>query len=270
VSTYQIDPPSRLPVDHLSVSSLSLLARCPQAWFRRYILNEYEPPAGRMLLGSAVHAAEAQHYGRQLEDGIGLTVDEVADEFSDEWDERIDRAPEVEWGGDRPGELKDSGVLTLRAYHSTIAPDVTPVAVERKFELAWPGVDWTLLGFLDLETDDGAVNDYKVIGRKMPEDEPLSALQPSAYLYARRAEGDPATEFRFHNMVRTKQPYAQVVPAHRTDRQLDAFCDRVFMAASEIAWRLDHDVWSYAPPGSWWCSKRSCPHYAQCPGGGLR
>ena len=264
-----IDPPTSLPVEKLSVSSLNLLARCPERWHRRYILREYEPPNGKMLLGSSVGAAEGQHYSQVIDTGEGFTLEQVQDEFSAEWDDRIGRE-DVDWGDDKPGDLKDSGVAALDAYHTQVAPLIIPVSVEREFNLTWPGVDWGLTGFLDLEEQDGTVADLKVRGKKLMRADADTDLQASSYLYARRAEGNPAPRFDFHTMVRTKRPYAEVVTTERTDRQLDAFADRVFLAASEIHWRASNDAWSGAAPGAWWCSDKFCGYWASCPFGGAR
>lgn len=264
-----VDPPQTLPVDHLSVTSIRLLARCPEAWNRRYILREYEPPNGKMLLGSSVGAAEGQHYSQVIETGEGYTLEQVQDEFSAEWEDRIGRE-EVAWGEDKPGELKDSGMLAIDAYHTNVAPLVVPTSVEREFNLTWQGVDWGLTGFLDLEEADGAVSDLKVRGKKMMQTDADVDLQVDSYLYARRAEDNPAPEFRFHTMIRTKRPYAKIVSTRRTDLQLDTFADRVFLAAAEIEWRAEREAWSGAVRGSWWCSRKFCGYWSSCRFGGLR
>ncbi len=264
-----VDPPSVLPVAHLSVSSLRLLAECPLRWRRRYIDREYEPANGKMILGSAVGAAETQHYGTVIETGEGLTLEAVQDEFSAEWEDRITRE-EVEWGDDNAGELKDSGIAALGAYHTHVAPLVVPVSVEREFVVTWPGVDWSLTGFLDLEEQDGTVADLKVRGKKLMRLDADQDLQPASYLFARRAEGNPAPRFDFHTMVRTKHPYAEVVSTERTDVQLDAFADRVFLAAAEIHWRASNEIWSGAAPSSWMCSEKFCGYFNSCQFGGAR
>jgi PD-(D/E)XK nuclease superfamily len=264
-----IDPPARLPIDHLSVSSLKLFMACPEKFRRRYIEREYEPPSGKMILGSAAGAAEAQHYSTVIETGEGFTTDQVVDEFSDEWDDRIARE-DIQWGADNPGELKDSGVAALERYHQDVAPEIVPVSVEREFRIGWDGVDWDLIGFMDLEEAGGAVSDLKMRGRKLSREDAAVDPQPTTYLYARRAEGNPASRFDFHTMVRAKKPYAEVVPTVRTDRQLDLFADRVFQIANEMAWRAETDNWAGAVPGSWQCSQRFCGYWNSCPMGGLR
>lgn len=256
----RVDPPAVLPVDYLSLSSLRLFMRCPESWRRRYIDHNPEPPSGKMVLGGAAGAALAQHYGRQIESGQGLSTDDLVDEFASEWEDRIDRE-EVDWRKDTPGALKDSGVGALRLYHVAVAPRVVPVSVEREFELSWPGVDWRLTGFLDLESADGRLGDYKLSARRLSQADADADLQPTVYCAARRAEGNPAAGFDFHVMARTKQPTVEVIDTPRTDRQLDLLTDRIFTLAREIHWRTENDVWSGAPPGTWFCS--TCRH--DCP-----
>ena len=274
-----VEPPASRPVSHLSVSSLNLYRRCPEAFKRKYIDHEREQPNGKMLLGGAAGAALAQHYARQLEaleaergfsfsdvlDELsgpvgGLSTADVLDEFSAEWDLRAGRE-EVLWGSDAPGALKDSGIAALVVYHTLIAPGVVPVAVEREIELTWPDAPFTLTGYLDLETADGQVCDFKLTGQRWSQDKADAELQPTVYLAARRAEGNPATGFQYHALIRTKKPNAEIVPTERTDRQLDLLTDRVFTIARSIEWRWLNNCWEGAGPDvAWLC--RGCAHEA--------
>jgi hypothetical protein len=265
----ELEIPRALPVDHLSVSSVNAYLRCPLKWKRRYIDRDYEPPGGKMILGSSVGAAEAHAYQEQIDTGQRPPTEAVLDLFADEWEDRTQRE-EIAWESDKPGQLKDDGIAAVKLYDSTIAPHVTPTHVEREFNLQLEGVDWGFTGFFDVEQDDGAVADLKVRGRKLSPNDAHVDLQPTAYLLARRAEGNPAPAFRFHTMVRVKQPYAEVVPTVRSDRQLDAFVDRLYGIAAEMHWRLEHDIWQGAVPGSWWCSEKFCGYWASCPLGGAR
>lgn len=264
-----LEIPTKLPVDHLSVSSVNAYLKCPLKWKRRYIDRAYEPPAGPMILGSSVGAAEAHAYQEQIDTGQRPATEAVLDLFADEWEDRTSRE-EIAWEGVKPGELKDAGVAVVKAYDRTIAPSVVPTHVEREFVLDLGGVDWTFTGYFDLEQEDGAVVDLKVRGRKLGLGDAAVDLQPTAYLLARRAEGSPAPVFNFHTMVRTKNPYAEIVPTVRTDRQLDAFVDRLYGIAAEMQWRLENDIWQGAVPGSWWCSERFCGYWDECPLGGAR
>jgi hypothetical protein len=256
-----VDPPARLPVEYLSLTSIKLFMQCPEKWSRRYLDHEPEPPAGKLILGKACHAALAQHYGHQLESGEGLSTADVLDEFSTDWDARVGEG-EVDWGTDTPGPLKDAGAGALGLYHTRLAPAITPVAVEREFELSWPGVEWALTGWIDLEDTENRVRDYKATARRISQKDADGDLQPTVLLTARRAEGQPADGFCFDAMVRTKQPVAEIVATERSDRQLDLLTDRIFTIAREIEWRCETDTWSGAAPGTWFCS--TC-RYHDCP-----
>lgn len=259
MSVLTIDPPEVLPVDYLSLSSLKLFMSCPYKWKLRYIDKEPEPPSGKMILGSAAGAALTQHYAHQIESGEGISTEQLLDEFSAEWDERTGRE-EISWRDDHPGELKDSGAGALRVYHRQFAPGIVPVSTEREFELTWPGVQWRLTGFIDLEDDAGRPRDYKM-GKRISQKDADADLQATIYCGARRAEGNPAPEFCFDNMILNKQPTADVITTERTDEDLDRLTDRIFTLAREIHWRSENDVWSGAAPGTWFCSvcRYDCP-----------
>jgi hypothetical protein len=255
------DPPTTLPVDHLSLSSLRLFAQCPERWRRRYVEREYEPPSGQMILGSAAGAAENQSYAQKIETGEAFETEQVVDEFSTEWEDRISRE-QVDWGEHAPGELKDSGILALERYHEFVVPQVVPVSVERKFELGWPGIDWSVIGYIDIEDDAGNVRDMKMRGKRLSQRDADADLQPTLYLAARRAEGNPAPEFHFDTMIRSRTPHAEVVTTERTDDELDLLPGRIFGLAAEMAWRIENDVWSGAAPATFFCNNctyRDCP-----------
>ena len=256
-----IEAPTTLPVDHLSLASVRLFEQCPERWRRRYLEREYEPPNGKMILGSAAGAAEAQSYSQQIETGECYTLEQVTDEFDAEYEDRIVRE-EVDWGNDKPGELKDSGLAALEIYHQHIVPEVVAVSVEREFELTWPGLDWNVIGYMDIEDVAGGVRDLKMRGKRMSQKDADADLQPTLYMAARRAEGNPAPGFHFDTMVRSSKPTAEVVSTQRTDRQLDHMFSRIFEVAVEMEWRTLTGNWIGAAPGTWFCGTCS---YTDCP-----
>ena len=256
-----IDPPAKLPVASLSLSSIRLFTQCSERWRRRYMEREFERPSGKMILGSAAGAAETQHYATVIETGEGFSVERVTDEFSAEWEDRISRE-DVDFQGEKPGVLKDSGVLALEAYHTLIVPEVVPVSVEREFRLSWEGLDWHVNGFLDVEDAEGRVRDMKMRGKRMSQRDADVDWQPTLYLAARRAEGEPAGEFVFDTMVRSSRPFAETVTTSRSGVQLDRMTDRIFQVATEIAWRVETGNWVGAAPGTWFCGTCS---YFDCP-----
>lgn len=278
-----IEPPAVLPVAHLSVSSIRTFLQCPERWRRRYMLGEYEPTGVPALVGSALHRAEGESYQHRIDTGLLRSTADVVDTFSDAFDLGVETASAVgiDWEDERPGKVKDNGIAVLRNYHRHVAPTVRPLNVERRYELAFVGVEWTFNGYLDLEVDAGRgrerLADLKsrsttkgIIGPA----EAAADLQVTANLYARRAEGQAADGFDFHNLVRAKPgqltpKHVVVTPAHRTDDELDAFAELVMRVAAMIRHCVDNDAWTAAPPGAWWCSDRFCGFWRSCPFGGL-
>lgn len=273
-----LEPPRTLPVKHLSPSSVSLFKQCPEKWKRRYIDREYESTSPAALLGTVVGAAERDSFNQKIETGLALTTVEVLDAYTCAWDLTVDREGDnVDWDGERPGRVKDSGARVLPVYHRHVAPTVNPIATERRFTVRPADVDWTFEGYFDVEEED-AVDDVKVRGRQrglVSAEEAQGSYQATAYLFARRAEGNPARRgFAFHNLVRPPKSGevsprdVLVTPTHRTDEQLDAFLIELYEIAAEIAWRAEYEVWTGPPRGVWWCSQRWCGYWQGCRFGG--
>lgn len=256
----RIDPPARLPVGHLSYSSLKLFAQCPEQWRREKLEHEYRPPSGKMLLGGAAGAALAQHYGHQINSGEGLSTERVLDEFDKCWERRVDREAEVNWEKDTRGALKDSGAACLELFHRRIAPSITPVSIEREFRFGWPGVEWLITGYIDVEDIANRVRDMKM-GKRVSQADADADLQADIYLAARRAEGNPAAGFCFDQMIRNKTPVVDITHTSRTEDQLDLLTERIFRLACELDWRCSTGIWSGAPPKTWFCGNCTydCP-----------
>ncbi len=267
------DIPRVLPVEHLSVSSVNLFLKCPQRWKYRYIDGLYEPTSPAALLGGATGAAEGQHYGSIVDGGPGLSTREVLDAYSDEFDLRKERE-EVDWEGEKPGRVKDQGARVLPLYHHHVAPTVKPIAVEREFVIRPPHVDWTIKGYIDVEETDRIPDLKSRSTTKGPVTGPEAAadLQATTYLFARRAEDNPAREFVFHSLVRNSKPtprHVTVTPTTRTDEQLDQLLEVMYGVAAEIQWRMERDVWRGPPAAAWWCGQSWCGFWERCPLGGL-
>lgn len=258
---------TNLPVDRLSVSSLNTYVQCPERWRRRYILREYEPPSGAIVVGKAAHAAEQQSDATWIESGEPLDTEAVLDHFADEFDLAAED-DEVDWGSEKPGAYKDTGAGALRAYHRDIVPVMA--APERSEREAWLTVDdIELIAYLDVELADGTVVDRKVTKQRFGQDKADRSAQATCYSAIRRAEDGEIPGFDFHAMVRGKsKQYAEVVSTTRTDAQLDWFVQRIYDTAQEIEWRTEADHWAYAPDDAWYCSAKFCGYWAECPGGG--
>lgn len=258
---------ARMPLDHLSVGSLNTYLRCPEKWRRRYMEHEFEPVGPGMVVGSAAGEANNVNFRQKVMSTTDLATDEVLDAYSDEFEMSKDQR-EIDWQGEKPGDVKDSGAKAVKVFHEAKSPEIQPVTVERKFSLGFADQPWTFVGFIDIEDEDGDVDDLKVVAKRITPADAHADPQATAYLAARRAEGNPARRFKFQQAIRTKTPAADTVETTRTDVQLDNYLARVLRMAAEIAWRIENDVWSYAAPGAWWCSQKMCGFWPTCPAGG--
>jgi len=261
------------------VSALRSYWNCPERFRRRYFEHEFEPSSGGLIAGRAFDAAETANFAQKIEFRTDLPWEDVRDVYLEEFDhavnDAVDRAG-VEWHDQKPGELKDAGGSALKLYHTAVAPQVAPLSVQRKFQIRFDGMPWTFDGYFDLEVrpspkrrKGAPVADLKLKGKRMRPEDAKRDPQASAYLAARRAEGDPAKRFDFHVATTTREPSVELIATERSEAQLDAFLGRVFYTAGEIAWRLEYDAWGYAAPGSFLCSERWCGFWDSCPAGGL-
>ena len=173
--------PARLPVRSLSHSSLSLFWRCPERWRRRYVERMREPSGGPALLGRALGAALTAHFAAQIA-GEALSLRDTDDLYLAEFD---DGAPAALFKERDPvADLRRQGRQALVAYLNRVAPSVRPTAVERRVELRFGDVEWSLIGYLDIEEAD-AVIDVKLRGRHVSQAEADHSAQASLYLLAR-------------------------------------------------------------------------------------
>jgi hypothetical protein len=273
--------PVRLPerldgtrLEHLSASSLARFWRCAESWRAHYLARVRGPESADLRRGWAVDAAIEAHYKAILATGEALPQRDIEDLYAAAWQRRIDDARvEIDWGDDSPADVKDAGLVAVRAYLSELAPSVRPVSVQREFDFALaPELEWTLTGRMDLEDADGSVIDLKVKKRHVAQADADSDPQPSLYLLERALAGRPAPRFLYHSMNPTaKQAKTKVVATHRTRAQLEAFVGRILATARAIDGLHrafgPEGPWPLADPTHWCCSARFCAAWASCPGG---
>src|SRR5437764_6651006 len=146
------------PLRHLSPSSYGLWVSCPEAWRRRYIKGEKPPPSGSMFLGSRVDDALSAYHRRILEHGDRLALDQVLDLYRDQWNTELEAEQDnhgIAWEEDLAESLAfDVGRQALELAMVELVPHLgDPVDVQRRLEYSIaPDLEWTVLGYLDLET----------------------------------------------------------------------------------------------------------------------
>jgi hypothetical protein len=262
---------------------------CPEAWRRRYIKGEKPPTTGSMFLGSRVDDALSAYHRRILEHGDRLAVDQVLDLYREQWDEELanDNAEQgVQWEDELPQpKAFELGRQAVELAMAELIPHLgDPVDVQRRLEYSiGPGLEWTVLCYLDLETlretlggePAPIVVDFKVKNTPITKDKADSDSQAGLYLAGRWLEGYPAAELCFAQIAkpgkRRKQMAASLVSTSRTSGQLRGVLARLALAASQIAACYERygadQPWGFADPTSWKCSPRYCHAWASCPGG---
>lgn len=245
---------------HLSASSLGLLQRCPEQWRRRYLLFERDRLNGAIVWGAADHYAHEVNFRQKITSHEDLPLEDVKQAFATGFDEKTAEGNgEVDWGDDKPGEMKDAGVKLAAAYHQHVSPLVQPVAVEERFEIDVPGVPVPLVGFMDVRTAGEAI-ERKTSGRKEVVPKPRWRIQGLIYQLANQTPVD------WHVSTKTKTP-AVYTPANEPGLRLAdsraGLTERLVLnLAQQIVSLHDtygpDDPWPGAITDDWACLY--CPH----------
>lgn len=205
--------PDVLP-GHLSASQLTMLARCPEQYRRRYLLGLKERPGAALMWGAADHYAHEQNFRQKIASHTDLPVGDVKEAFAEGFDQAVGRAGEIDWGNDTPGDMKDRGVVLAAHYHETVSPTVQPTAVEHSFQLRIPGVPVPVIGYLDV-LEDGRAIERKTVKAKAVTVKPRWRVQGMLYQLVER------TPVHWHVSTKTKLP-AVYTPATEPGLALDA------------------------------------------------
>jgi hypothetical protein len=236
-----------------------MLATCPEQFRRVYVKGERQRPGAALIWGGADHYAHEQNFTQKIESHEDISEDDVKLAFAEGFDRKISAEggeDEVDWGDDKPGDLKDKGVGLVAVYHQQVSPRVQPVAVEKEF-LMDVGLPVPVKGFLDVETD-AYVIEGKTATAKKSKPEPQWRLQGSLY---QLATGLPV---EWHVKTKTRIP-AVYTPAEEPGLRLvasgvllDATVERVrrvvrAMLALYAAYGPDEPWPSGAPDYGWAC-----------------
>ena len=258
----------------LHVSGLNLLSRCGIAFENRYIKRLPESKSPSLVIGTAVHAAQAKDYEAKIERGNLLPVSDVKDIARDsaieEWRTGEVRLSEEDredgYSGTRDESI-DASVSMAAHYHAAAAPSVEPTSVERPWVLDVLGTEMPIqvVGRIDLETADGAIRDTKTSAKSPKADAADTSLQLTMYALARlRESGTLPRKVALDFVVRTpKRHDLKLVPLEsvRTAEHMHPLMERVVSAA-----RIIHaGLFTPADPSAWWCSRKFCSYFELCP-----
>ena len=169
-----------------------------------------------MFLGSRVDDALSAYHRRILEHADRLALDQLLELYREHWHAELEAEREKR-GVDWHEELPERAVFALgrQAIELAMAKLVPhlgePVDVQRRLEFTLaPGLEWTVLCYLDLETvkeqpggePTPAVVDFKVKGSPIGQDQADSNPQAGLYLAGRWLEGQAAKGLLFAQIAK--------------------------------------------------------------------
>jgi len=243
---------------HISISQIRMFRRCPQQYKFRYIDGLKIPPAGAVTLGKSIHKGIEYNFSQKIKSHQDLPLDDVFDAYSTAFESlRYD----TDWKDEKPGEVKDDGYSLLKVHHTQKAPQVQPVAVEKKIEIPFENVDYTFLGYLDVIDEKGKILDTKTASRTPPEDQIKRDEQLTAYALLYRVEyGKEEAGIELDFLVRTKRPKLVVLEGWRTQADIDLFLEEV----GKIYQAIKTGIFYRTDPANWWCSPQWCGYWDKC------
>jgi len=188
----------------------------------------------------------------KLREGKEAKVDDILDAYDSSWitsltKRKVNEDDEeefevVNWEED-PGKIKDSGILSVKAYHKKQSKKVEPKLVEQEIvKHLTPHV--IIRGRIDLVTMDGTIIDHKVKKRKMYKADADKDLQPTTYLFLLDKK---VGNIEFHVAVRDTE---SIIPVStiRTEEDVKWWKELVL----DVAKQIDSGIYPPNPLG-WHC-----------------
>ena len=210
----------------LSGTSMNTFLRCGHQWYLAYVVQVKSPPNIRMALGTAAHSAVEHNMVQKIETKTDVSVDEMVDVFSDNFDRIVEDVEEP------IGTAKDDGVGLVRLHRRQVSPLIQPVWVEEAGQLTIDDIPyaWTV----DLVDDKGRIRDTKTKMRRPTLEEHMLQMTGYALGYRQRT-GLIEEDVIIDGLVRTKVP--QYVPLHGgvvSDHRVRAFAETIRSIGSAI------------------------------------
>ena len=127
-------------------------------------LDKLDPFKGNVYTahGKALHAALEHNYRQKITSRIDLPASELVPVFNASFDKELKAIGESMT--DAVENMRLQGEEMLYEYLKQIAPFIQPSHVEMKFQIDLQSIGVTILGFLDLITEDEIIVDHKTVG----------------------------------------------------------------------------------------------------------
>ena len=169
--------PEQTPAHALSPSQVSTFLDCAARWYFGRIAQLADPPNGALALGSAIHATAAAAMRDKADRGSLCSEAAALKHFEHAIHTHLAAA---QLAPDETAEtLTETGRKMVSLWHSRIAPEIAPAAVEIAITGEIGGV--SIHAIADVITADGIVIDYKTTSKKPGEIRADHAFQLATY-----------------------------------------------------------------------------------------
>jgi hypothetical protein len=253
----------------LHVSGLNLLARCGEAFRRRYVEGEIIPPGVAAVTGTAVDRAVTANLGAKIERGDLLPVEAVADTARDAlvatWQQGVKLTDDeaAEGVARVKGAAVDKAVRLAETHAIATAPALEPTHVQRTFVVELGGYPYDLAGTIDVQEGARAIRDTKTSAKTPPVTIAETSDQLTAYALAVKAiDGTAPARVALDYLIDLKGgPKAVTVESVRDPADFDGFLRRTETAIRVI----EAGAFMPAERDHWMCNARFCGYHATCP-----
>lgn len=250
---------------HLSASQVDMYYTCGEAYRLRYIEGIKIPPGITMVQGGGVHKGveitETHRINTEEKPPLDVTLDATRDGYV----AKVKREGVMLLPEEKPAAkmILNQGLNTslemAKLYYDDLSLDWEPSAVEMRLEGMVPGLDYPLVGYLDILADDGTeLWDLKVTGKTWNQQQADTNTGLTVYKYLL----DPQPiDLCIGNLVNKKEPAKKILKTRRTEEDLQIFVQRAnYMLAMVRA-----GMFPPAQIGSWKCNPRYCGYFFRCP-----
>ena len=218
---------------------------------RVFIDGDKAPPSGAILRGRSADAAVTAGANSVIKTGKDLKLSDKQEIAAASFDKE---APDTDFQGDDPGNLKDRTVTLVGMHHAHVAPYLKPVSTQEAIRVEGESFDFA--GTIDLvEEIDGqpVLSDLKTANRRGKHSVP-GAVQPSmySYLYEKKYGRRPA-KFRYDVLVDTKSPQVESIEGEVTNTDRALLMYRAQSIVQEINTSMKTGIWRLAEQSSWRC-----------------
>lgn len=253
---------------HISESQLSMHAKCPEQWRRRYLEHDRIPPGMAMLVGSGVHKGAETNFRQKIDSHSDLPASDIVDASVAGFKAKLagegcSLSPDDVSRGQKVvvAEANDLTAKLAKVHAEKQAPDYQPTEVEHTTRIVFPDASHDLLAITDLRDDQGRIVDIKTAGKKKSQADADRSTQLTTYAAAYQVDhGRPCRELLLDTLVKTKTPGRQVLTTHRTEADFRVLLARINALLASIK----TGAFTAAAPGAWWCSTKWCGYSRTC------